>query len=248
MAKLAPPPNATNPVLNDNGLFTHIWYRFMAQMWEKLGGAIDRFEVNAPPGEVTGFAGSSAPSGWLICDGSAVSRVGYADLFAAIGTTWGVGDGSTTFNLPDFRGRMLVGVGTGAGLSPRALADTGGAEDVTLVANELPTITPTINDAGHTHTVNDAGHAHTITDSGHAHGAVGVSFLNSDGTTEYSTGAKGSLEGATASATTGISVDSATTGVTNNNATTGITINSFGNDQAHENMPPFAAINYIIKT
>lgn len=59
------------------------------------------------------YAGSTIPGGWLECDGSAVSRTTYAALFAAIGTTWGVGDGSSTFNLPDLRGRTPIGAGTG---------------------------------------------------------------------------------------------------------------------------------------
>lgn len=59
------------------------------------------------------YAGSSIPTGWLECDGSAVSRTTYAALFAAISTTWGAGDGSTTFNLPDFRDRVPIGAGTG---------------------------------------------------------------------------------------------------------------------------------------
>jgi microcystin-dependent protein len=59
------------------------------------------------------YAGSSVPDGWLECDGSAVSRTTYADLFTAIGTTWGAGDGSTTFNLPDMRDKVPIGSGTG---------------------------------------------------------------------------------------------------------------------------------------
>lgn len=59
-------------------------------------------------GLIVAFAGSTAPAGWLICDGSAVSRTTYADLFAAIGTTYGAGDGSTTFNLPDFSGARIL--------------------------------------------------------------------------------------------------------------------------------------------
>lgn len=64
-------------------------------------------------GMVLPFAGSSVPDGFLACDGSAVSRTTYAGLFAVISTTWGVGDGSTTFNLPDLRGRSIIGAGTG---------------------------------------------------------------------------------------------------------------------------------------
>lgn len=66
---------------------------------------------SAPAGSVIDFAGSSAPSGWLICDGSVISRTTYAALFAAIGTTWGVGDGSTTFGIPDARGVFIRGAG-----------------------------------------------------------------------------------------------------------------------------------------
>lgn len=63
----------------------------------------------APTGSVMPYAGSTAPTGWLICDGSAISRTTYADLFAVIGTTYGAGDGSTTFKLPDFTDRVIQG-------------------------------------------------------------------------------------------------------------------------------------------
>lgn len=66
-----------------------------------------------PTGVINPFAGSSAPLGWLICDGSAVSRTTYASLFSILGITYGSGDGSTTFNLPDLRSRIVLGVGTG---------------------------------------------------------------------------------------------------------------------------------------
>lgn len=102
-----------------------------------------------PSGSITQYAGSTAPTGWLICDGTAVSRTTYADLYAIVSTTYGTGDGSTTFNLPDLRGRMPMGVGQGntaegGGLgTSRALAATGGAEGHTLTESELP---------AHTHT------------------------------------------------------------------------------------------------
>lgn len=65
-----------------------------------------------PSGAIIPFAGTSAPTGYLSCDGSAVSRTTYADLFTAIGTTWGAGDGSTTFNVPDLRAAVLRGAGS----------------------------------------------------------------------------------------------------------------------------------------
>jgi len=64
-----------------------------------------------PSGAIIAFGGATAPAGWLICDGTAVSRATYADLFTAIGTTWGAGDESTTFNVPDLRGAFLRGAG-----------------------------------------------------------------------------------------------------------------------------------------
>lgn len=66
----------------------------------------------APTATVLPYAAASAPSGWLLCDGAAVSRTTYAELFAAIGTTYGVGDGPTTFNLPNAQGVFLRGAGS----------------------------------------------------------------------------------------------------------------------------------------
>ena len=85
-----------------------------------------------PAGILAPFAGSTAPDGWLLCDGSAVSRTTYSSLFAVIATTYGVGDGSTTFTLPDLRGRMALGLdnmgGTSRDIVTAATADTLGAE------------------------------------------------------------------------------------------------------------------------
>ena len=71
-----------------------------------------------PPGTVVAFAGTSAPPGWLLCDGSEVSRTMYPVLFDVIGNAHGIGNGSTTFNLPDYRGRFLRGVDDGSGRDP----------------------------------------------------------------------------------------------------------------------------------
>jgi microcystin-dependent protein len=79
-----------------------------------------------PTGTIITFAGSSAPGGWLLCNGGAVSRTTYSVLFAVIGITYGNGDGVNTFNLPDFRGRTALGAGQGTGLTNRTLAGTGG--------------------------------------------------------------------------------------------------------------------------
>jgi len=92
-----------------------------------------------PSGTVIQFAGTLAPDGYLQCDGAAVSRTTYAVLFAAISTTWGVGDGVTTFNLPSLSRRTLAGSGgTGSGTLGNAVGNTGGAETHTLLTAEMP--------------------------------------------------------------------------------------------------------------
>nr|BDD44513.1 microcystin dependent protein [Moraxellaceae bacterium] len=115
----------------------------------------------APVGAVVDFAGAGTPPGvWLECNGQNVSRTDYAALFAAIGTTWGAGDGSTTFTLPDLRRKTTVGAGgAGTGTLGNAVGDTGGAETHTLAESEIPAHT-------HSGTAASAGaHTHSITGS-----------------------------------------------------------------------------------
>lgn len=105
------------------------------------------------PGIVLPYAGSTAPTGWLLCFGQAVSRTTYAALFDAIGTTFGAGDGSTTFNVPDLRGRVSAGKdnmggtaasrltnsGTGnPGIDGTTLGAAGGVDRHTLTSNQMP--------------------------------------------------------------------------------------------------------------
>jgi microcystin-dependent protein len=101
----------------------------------------------APFGMVVAWTTASAPTHWLLCDGSDVSRTTYADLFAAIGITYGAGNGTTTFTLPDLRGRVIIMVdgaanritaaSTGGG-NADSLAGQGGSETHTLVTGEMP--------------------------------------------------------------------------------------------------------------
>jgi len=91
---------------------------------------VDKTGYLSPVGEIKMFAGASAPNGFLICDGSAISRTNYADLFAITSTTYGVGDGTTTFNLPDMRETYAVGVGTrGSGITAHDIFTLGQFKD-----------------------------------------------------------------------------------------------------------------------
>lgn len=94
--------------------------------------------VDCVIGEIRPFAGNYAPEGWLICDGQSVRIADNPTLYTLIGTRYG-GDGTTTFNLPDLRGRLPVGQGQGAGLHLRAIGQTGGTSQVSLTEATLPT-------------------------------------------------------------------------------------------------------------
>lgn len=102
--------------------------------------------AGSPAATIAAYAASAAPTGWLMCDGAAVSRTTYAALFALIGTTYGAGDGSTTFNLPDLQGRVPVGKGTHVNV------DALGENDGSTLANRQPKHRHTVTDPGHTHT------------------------------------------------------------------------------------------------
>lgn len=102
-----------------------------------------------PPGVYMPFGGSTAPTGWLSCDGAAISRTTYASLFAAIGTTYGVGDGSTTFNLPNMGDRIPVGKS-----GTRTLGTTGGTSSVTPSGSVANTTLTTAQLANHSHLIN----------------------------------------------------------------------------------------------
>ena len=101
-------------------------------------------QISGPPiGVIEWTCAAAAPLGYLIADGTAVSRITYAGLFALCSTTYGVGDGTTTFNLPDLKGRVPIGAGTGTGLTARSLTTKLGTETHQLTTAEMP---------NHTHT------------------------------------------------------------------------------------------------
>jgi microcystin-dependent protein len=169
-------------------------------------------------------------------------------LYEAIGDTYGAS--SNEFNLPDLRGRVVVAVGNGDGLSTRTLGQKDGTETHTLSTSEMPS---------HAHGVTDNGHVHTGTTSEnglHTHstnangGQGGLGLVTANGT-----GTPGSIDDVSdeikvVGTPYALTINNSGNHVhtfTSNSSTTGISIQSTGGGQAHNNMPPFIGLNYIIR-
>lgn len=188
-----------------------------------------------PTGTILPFAGTTAPTDFLLCYGQAVSRTTYSALYAALGTTYGAGDGSTTFNLPDLRGRVVAGKddmgGTSAnrltdltgGVNGDTLGDTGGAETHTLTEAEMPAHThgkgtlATASDGAHTHNIDRSG------SNGSGNGIWGDANIIGQSSTAIKSG------GAHTHTITGLTA-------------------SAGSGDAHNNVQPTIILNYIVRT
>ena len=165
--------------------------------------SINTAPTSLPPGAIIPFAGTIAPNGWLLCFGQEISRDTYSDLFSVISNTYGIGDGTTTFNLPDLRGRMVIGIDNMGGDSANrveneqadVLGGSAGEENHTLTVDELATHSHNINGRSST-----SGSPHIIT----ARGSQNSTVINQN-------------------------TDNA------------------GDNQPHNNMPPYISLNYIIK-
>jgi microcystin-dependent protein len=178
---------------------------------------------NIPVGGILSYLSTTVPnSNFALPYGQAVSRTTYAALFSLIGTTFGVGDGVTTFNLPDLRGRALFGLDNmggsaanritvaGGNFDGTVLGGTGGAQNHTLTTPELPA------------------HSHGITDPGHTHSISNIGTNNSFG--------PGGATAYLASGTTNT-----------NSATTGISVNNAGSGSAHTILPPAMVVPFILR-
>ncbi len=224
-----------------------------------------------PIGTTFMFAGFIPPEGYILCDGRAVSRQEYKELFDVIGTTWGGGDGSTTFNLPDLRGRVAVGAGHGNGLSSRVLAEVFGTESYILTPAEIPSHThggSTDRAGAHEHPNSEA----IESTSGHKHS---ISTENESHEHDYKLGVRGTGWGSITGVQdsrgdtisfyepihiTGVDHRHLVTTTADGSHTHDVTISpeeshghkfttdgGTGGGQPHGNMPPSLAINYIIK-
>lgn len=201
--------------------------------------------MSEPAGIVIPFAGSVAPEGYLLCDGSAVSRSTYADLFEAIGTTYGSGDSSTTFNVPDLSGRVVLGVS-----QSHALGTSGGEAEHVLTEQELP---------AHTHTVPSHGHSNDIAAKTPvlSHTITQPAF-NYNRPNSFATGGSGggNVINGTTTATASVATNAAITAHAASNCTmsgavtdcSALTSSSSGLSASHSNMQPYLAMSYIIST
>jgi len=173
-----------------------------------------------PVGAVLDYAGTTAPTGWLFCYGQEISRTTYAALFTAISTTYGVGNGTTTFNVPDLRGRVVAGqddmggtsanrlTGLSGGVDGDVLGGAGGSQSHTLTVTEMP--------------------SHSHSDSGHAHGTQAYDVA---GAGSFGLQAGGGAQRAGSSGThTGWAV-----------------LSNTGGGGAHNNVQPTLILNKIIK-
>ncbi len=201
-----------------------------------VGSSTQTRVIVPQPGDLIPSAASSRP-GCLLCDGAAISRTQYADLFNAIGSNYGAGDGLTTFNIPDFRGRSFLGAGQGTAadstvwnLGQQPTSGAGGEQAHALSISEMP---------AHNHGVTDPGHAHGVTDPGHTHNLYrDVSTGTNVNSIEAPFGISGyGGEFTTLTGSTGITIDS---------NTTGISINDTGSSNTHNILPPISVVNIFI--
>jgi len=185
-----------------------------------------------PPGIILDFGGTTAPNGFVLCDGASYTTTAQPGLFAAIGYTWG-GSG-VNFNVPDLRGRVTAGRDDMGGTAANRV--TNGVSGIT--GTTLGAVGGDQNAQQHAHGVTDPTHGHGISDPGHSHTAP----LDAGGTP----GAASVIcAGAGNSGT--FTVNAAASGVTVNAASSGISIQNSGTG-ASQNMPPTAIVNKIIKT
>lgn len=204
-------------------------------------------------GIITPFAGSSAPSGWLLCQGQELARSSYPALERVLGQTYGAftngsgSAGSTHFKLPDLRGRTMLGSRAGKGdnvaatsyqygttISPTQLGTYGGVESVTLTAAQAGV-------KAHTHSMT-ASHTHTVTNTTHSHTILFNSTVSTGSTTlSWPNGGNPAVH-YTSYTSLNCSLSSVVTGITINSC------DAVNASASHDNMQPFLVTNYIIKT
>jgi microcystin-dependent protein len=218
--------------------------------------------IGPPPGTVFPFAGTSAPTGYLICDGSSLLRASYVDLFGAIGTTWGAVDG-THFTLPDLRGRVSVGVGTHVDVAtlgstdglavgsrrPKHKHTKNGVASMTgaVARGGAASLTGTVS---HTLGVNDPGHTHNLTAQLTGAGSGQYPQVATAATTQALADIVGSTTGITLTGGVNNGTLAVSDGITVNNGTLAVSDTiTIGPQTGSEpvDSAAYAVLNHIIK-
>lgn len=216
-------PSLNSALVTPGGHITDQWRRFFYTLWERTGSSSGSAAGAFQIGDVKWTANPvNTDTNWYVADGSEKSRTIDAALFAIIGTIYGAGNGTTTFNLPNLLDRVPVGA---SGLY--AVGQTGGNTTVTLTQDQLPS---------HDHLVNDPGHLHGVTDPGHLHAGVAVQAGSND--VSNGSGKRSAIAGST---------DPAFTGLTVNSEVTGITLSPTGSGDPIEIMQPWIGLLPLIK-
>lgn len=198
-------------------------------------------------GEIISYPGSSAPIGYLVCDGAAVSRADFSDLFSVIGTTYGSGDGSTTFNLPNLTGKVALGND-----STYVQGSSGGYNSVQLDSSSIPSHTHSV--ASHTHanafSIKTPELEHSITTQpafnyNMLSGSISKTYVSSSGVAVYNSRASAAMTRATDLAVAAHPATACTMsgGITDCPA---FDTENAGGGQAHNNMMPYLSLLYCI--
>ena len=221
------------------------WRFFTSAGKEKV-----RSKSETRAGLITAFAGATAPAGWLLCDGSQISRSTYGALDGVLGETYGTytdgsgGVGRSHLRLPDLRGRATVGAGTligDGGSGSAAVSGAASAEVLPGTAAGTETVTITASVPSHTHTVTGGGaHTHTIANTSHTHPVLGTSIQSDAG--GYA------IDNIAGSGST-ITSSSSTISATIDAAVSGISVAGGGvAPTAHSNLDAFLVTQFVIKT
>lgn len=219
----------------------HFYWATDALVLSVYVGAWLEVSASPPVGSLSAYAGAGDPadSRWVVADGRTISRTTYSVLFDLIGTTYGAGDSTSTFALPDLRGRVVTAADTGivTGSAGRLTTNnvrgqSGGVDKVTLATSQIP---------AHGHPVTDPGHVHSVYDPAHTHHSPGDGFITPTGVTETAQSGTGTSYGVHASAS------GAQTGVQVESATTGVSVQQTGGGASHPNVQPHLTLSYIIR-
>ena len=223
------------------------------------GELLVNYNKIVPCGSIVNYSGDSSPNGWLICDGSEISKTIYSNLFSVIGTKYGSAANNNNFKLPDLGERLPIGYKSGT----NNLGNTGGNNSITLNTTQMPSHThsgTSDTNGSHTHTgTSDANgsHTHSITDPGHTHSQTTVNddFNNSGGNPPgFSADGAGSRTwNNISSATTGISINAvdshshAFTTASNGSHSHAFTTAATGGGESIDIRNRYIVLNYIIK-